>query len=344
MQPHYALTRPTVIRCLWLGITLCLAVFINACGGGGGGTPSVDSMAPTNVPPVASGAILISSESNLAEVGKRFITKLNVSPIDAKNSITGLTISNTTVGGATPSLTADGTLDWNPNANDVNTQELRIIATDATRVATELVLQVRVYQANTIFEVALVPDIAVYSDPDGAYVVKVETLDGSPLSGTIKVSESRHRDGGRSLAVTTSSPNVIAALTAHPKGNAAVAGLLTTQAVAKTMSPGMKYQDGLTPGIGMGSVNRYGINLYTTREEVYFWNPAAHSAKPGFGLWEQTKVMQVDSTCISKNECNKLGAPVILIHGFNPELFTIGGGEGTWGTLVNHLRYLSSVG
>lgn len=314
-------------------------------GGGGEGGGGSDTTTIEPPPALVAGVLLGQGIQRRAEVGQALRTELGLQPIDPANTIRSVAAVNPNASGAPATITLAGELAWTPNAADAATDRLDVHVMDGLGRLTTLALPVRVYTPRTVFEATLTPDSSTYSDAEGAYVVGAFSTDATPLAGKVTVTELRHRDGGRSIKVSASAPQVVPTLLAHPKGAALVASGFTTQAEVKPMAPGMVYQD-FPFGLAMGSVDRFGFNLYTTREEVYSFTTPIDGVESTYSAanLEQVRVMQVDSTCRSHTDCrNRDGAPIVLIHGFTPEteafdIGGIGGGEGTWGNLVNELN------
>ena len=354
MQPRYVFTRPIVTRCLWLGITLCLTtVLITACGGGGGGGDATTDTSVDQTPAISAAVRLDQGLGGFMEVGAPVVSKVTATALDKRNSVTGYTIVNTTVGGGAVTVSPDGTVQWTPNAVDFNTTAL-MLSVQLRQGATEKIsLPVIVHASTLLFEATLMADQSVYSDPDGNITLGAETIDGSLLSGKLKVTEFSDREGHLSYQATTGNEKVIVTFLDVPTIRSTSTTGMRTQAAA---APGMRditYALGLSSAAQHGDAqgcgpNIRGAQLYTTRIET-ITNSRYVSCIPVFSAgnapqfiqqppvartWNTVDAFQIDATCL--NDCMRKGAPIILIHGMHP-FHSVGGGEGTWGGLAKEL-------
>lgn len=337
------------------GITL-----LPACGGGsGGGSDGIvatdDSSNQTFVEPVKSGVVLSNGLNGRAVVGETYVGKLSVNQIDSRNQITSYAVSNPTTGGAVPTVSGDGTVTWVPNAIDVNTPALKVVVTQAqgetpTSTATA---SVSVYAKTLELSADIVPNQAFYSDSEGVYSVQIGSRSGAMPTGKILVYSYRSAAGGVSYSIKSTVADVFGILRDYPRATRSTGGLQTQSSTSKAPA---NIRSGMTTIVdeltahdveAQGSVlydNDHKVNTYTLRSDsissLFVNGPDAADAHIEYATSGQ-QIIQIDASCIinfATNTCSKAKAPVILIHGFTPEIMGIGGGVDTWGTLPKHLQ------
>ena len=344
MQPRYVFTRPIVTRCLWLAITLCLTVLITACGGGGGGGDPTTGTAVDETPAISTAVRLDQGLGGFMEVGSPVVGKVTATAVDKRNSVTGYTIINPTVGGGAVTVSPDGTVQWTPNAVDFNTTALTLSVRLDSGSAQNISLPVVVRASSIKFEATLKADQIQYSDLDGNISLRVGTIDGSPPSGNLIVTEFYDRDGNLSYRAKASNTKVLATFLDAPRYRVVSNSVLQTQSADAAPSlADVTYRLGIHAGGQKATSNCNLEELFTTRFELItdsYYKPCVYQAYNSpieFRTWEPVSVIRIDATCHDSITCKKQGSPVILIHGFEPT-HTLGGGAGTWGTLASELN------
>lgn len=290
--------------------------------------------------------------------------------IDPRNAVTGFQVSNATAGGAQPTIDSAGKLTFTPNDADFATRELSVTVQLREGGAKTLSVPVTVLRETLVTTLALQSGQTRYGDARGGYVIDVGTFDGVQPSGSVYLVERRDIQGNVTYAAQVSNSNVWVKFAQAPVFGGGVAPAANTnrkQALrAKTLaSDPEKPQEGLITLNGdeaqkllrvntVGSVlgkqsGAGGSNLYTTRVALTYPNrtvmwPQFWRSVIEYKLSKQVPAFQIDATCTkegasSDDECGaRTGAPVILIHGFMPEILgPFGGGTGTWGTMAKRL-------
>lgn len=341
------------------GMALMAVLALTGCGGGGGGDNSTNMSTSSSVPsqyiePIIAGVINSGGLDGRAVVGEVYTGKLLIGPADARNSITSYAISNPTSGGAVPSVAADGTVTWKPNAADVNTAALSVTVTLAQGSPSSVTVKipVNVYIKTLVMSAQISAGQYLYSDPNGTYTVQISHESGVTPSGKVEVISYRQVNGGIAYNVVASDPNVTGLLLDYPRVGSATPAI-STQSVNKVSAGHSLSQHNEFDEYGIDSKGaRFmdGLNIYTTRNApiASFEKRRDYDSvveRNNIEIAEiNHQVIQIDANCTfisAINNCSaKSEAPVILIHGFTPEIQdnpgwflpgVIGGGEGTWG-------------
>jgi len=290
------------------------------------------------VPAIVPGANLSNFPAGRATVGSPYEATLRIVPVDTRNTVASLEVSNPTPGGSSPGISLAGLLTWTPNEADFATTTLHIVARlqDGSSSAFDVPVTVTKYRL-----VANVPlnGAGRYSDPEGRYLVDVSpALPGGSVTGTLSISERYQLSGAFSNAISSSDgSHVILVLTA-PRGvpfpvDGEVGGKSPRKGAPTVRKGPPRQSEALFTAYGesiSGAKVDTGINLYTTRQGIQ-----------GF---DNVEVARIEANCDLLEDspsCNdaRLGSatPVILVHGFTPESSGLGGGTGTWGGLGSKL-------
>ena len=327
-----------------------------SCGG------DSDSNVPAVVPqepvePIVRGAVLAHALGDVAIIDMPYRSSVAVIPNDPRNSVTGLTIKNHTIGGSQPRIDSEGRVEWTPNAVDFsNTLELTITATLRDGESVDLASPVSVRRERLVHQAQLPSSGGRIADKNGRYLIKVEAEPNSaPLTGTLSISEVF--SSNESFVYVIRVPKAISAritvLDAPPilnsaaqvgsSGSAVGAKIASSRASALantlkglTSNVGAKLDPILT---GKGYVaNRGEVNVYTTRDAAFQYSRSTNEEKEYWSP-EATNIYQIDANCSTAVDCTSPSmsrSPVVLVHGFNLGQ-EVGGGEGTWGDLASAL-------
>lgn len=336
----------------WLPASAALVV-LAACGGGSDEAPNtlVDT-AVTVEEPIQAGLANMALSSVRAVIGEKITIKFTGVPLDSRNSVTGYAIKNPTAGGSAPQIATDGSIIWTPNAADINTFALKIDVNLAKGDSIiTMSLPVNVYQKKLEMSQNILATQSTYSDPEGIYTVTIGIKPGSTPSGKIELHSYRDTKGSVNYSVSSTDPNVVGMLTDSPPSGV-VAGGITAQNNTSKANPnpdlhvvenelnefGVEAIGSLIDRSAVGS----GIDLYTLRSDNRLLYPESEEYSTGMIKWsspvKNQQILQIDASCnLRNNKCTQSNSPVILIHGFNPEIFGIGGGSGTWGAFPKKL-------
>ncbi len=312
------------------------------------GTLALGCAGRTGVP----GVTMSSNLRCVTVIGQQCAGKISLRSNDERNLITNIQIANATAGGAAPTINLAGEVSWTPNATDVATRELTVTVTQQTGVPTVKKVAVDVLTRTVVFTTTLVPGQDIYTDPDGVVKVKVYARNNVPLSGTLTVYQDTILGAPPSYSMELPAAEFLGMFLEYPKGfksSTTSSGLNRaiqrngSQLMRNAVAPGLNSNgysifDELEMGVKLNTGTYVGLgDLFTTRTDVQ-----QLSGTGSYILFSNKQVIQIDSTCgewVSPgvSDCQKAGAPVILIHGFTPELLPMGGGVGTWGALANKL-------
>lgn len=346
---------------------ICASALLFGCGGGSSsGAPPVD---PPATDAIAPGAQLVRSLGNQALVGQPYTSSVAVVPNDSRNAVTGLAVTNSTAGGAAPSIDASGVVTWTPNEEDfVNTLDLTITATLREGPPTTLVSPVSVRKERLVHQESLPAGAGRIADPGGRYLIQVEPeTAGTSMSGTLSISEVYSTNGAFSYVVrvpTTSGARVTVldapeTLVVAPRTTAAEARIGARTASGrpgrlsvKDAAPDLEANVGgligswFTSGDGEGRVADIGeVKVYTTRGTPFTYALTLggnQETRPA----DRVQVFQIDANCKDAASCAAIKSndatpatrgPVILVHGFS-FFQSVGGGEDTWGSLASALK------
>lgn len=290
------------------------------------------------VPTIVPGANLSNFPAGRATVGSPYEATLRIVPVDTRNSVASLEVSNPTPGGSSPGISLAGLLTWTPNEADFATTALHIVARLQDGSSSAFDVPVTVTKHRLVANVPL-NGAGRYSDPEGRYLVDVSpALPGGSVTGTLSISERYQISGAFSNAISSSdSSHVILVITAPTGVPFPVDGEIAVKSPRKG-APAVRngprpqsaplftaYGESIT-----GAKVDTGTNLYTTRQGIQ-----------GF---KDVDVARIEANCDLKEDapsCNEArlasATPVILVHGFTPESFGLGGGTGTWGELGSKL-------
>lgn len=341
--------------------------FLAACGGGGGdGGATPPEVPPTETEPIAPGAQIAALPKGQPVVGKAYSGQLVLIPNDARNRVVGIQSINETAGGAPASIDANGNISWAPNELDFQgTRKLRITADFETGASGTYDVPVDVRKERVVLQATLPATSGTLADPGGRYLIKVEPeVAGTPMTGMLSIIETFARNGAYRFTVRvplTSNARVTvldapAPLLAAPSvadqraSDSRKQSLGAKTEAAPTARALGEVSPGLTADIGnaLGGdflSGRFGLratddwNVYTTRLAPFYYSIDQDGFRDTKSS-EASSVFQVDGNCSTIEACRSTdkmtAAPVILVHGFNP-WESIGGGEGTWGTLADAL-------
>lgn len=346
-----------------LALALLTSLVLVACGGGGGGgnTTTPPAQSALIVLPMGTDVVFTPVQLN-ALVGLPGTYKVRIMAADERNAIISYSVTNPTPGGAVPTVDASGIVSFTPNDADINTFELKVTIVLREGGAKTVNVPVEVRKEYLLATITLQAAQTNYSDPRGGYLIEVGTHDGSPISGEMRLVEIRAANGSVRPYVELSNPQVWVRFLETPINQVpSPASGITTQGFNDVDVPEPP-QVGLIRienaaaihnlgVIGMGSIlgddfnQSGGSNLVTTRYDLsYPVKNASTLNRLQYRQASQKQVIQIDATCATNiatiADClvGNDKAPVILIHGFNPEYFGLGGGEGTWGTFASRLK------
>lgn len=323
-----------------LAFALLASLALVACGGGGGGGGSGDTGTPTTPvvqqEPIQAGVVMAKPLMDVAMVGQPYENTVAVVPNDRRNEIVSLAITNPTAGGAQPSIDNTGLVTWTANDADfASTKVLRVTAKLKEGADVTVDTPVEVRNERLVYEVALGPDEASYSDPEGRYLVRVKRLNPSlPIIGILRIVEVFQATGYfiPSFRIANESNTDFVIIEQPISDPAAQAGGLVTQAQ-------VTYPLQVTPSFPVvnGSLVRDGNNVYSSRDWFAF-RKISPNLFTEYKVSDTAEVFSFLASCDSAQACRAMPqSPVILIHGFTPEILGLGGGERTWGKLPDAL-------
>lgn len=290
-------------------------------------------------PAIVPGATLSNAPAGRASVGSPYETALRLMPVDGRNAITSLQVSNPTPGGASPRISLQGLLTWTPNEADFATTTLHVGAGLQDGSSSSFDVPVTVTKHRLVANVAL-NGAGRYSDPEGRYLVEVAgATPGASITGTLSISERYQLSGAFSSEITSSdSSHVIEVITA-PMGvpfDAVAAGAASSsrqRALAAGNGRQRRFSAALSGAYAepiMGSNVDTGINLYSTRQRVPHFKDVEVAR-----IEANCSILSIMNTCDDARLAS--ATPVILVHGFTLESSGLGGGQDTWATLGSKL-------
>lgn len=355
----------------FLAITSLL--ILSSCGGNNGGdsaalenaasnkSNSLTTGLPSSESNTQKGAVIVKPLMDVAIVGQQYENSVYVAPTDSSNEIVSLSISNPTAGGAQPTIDKTGKVTWIANSADFeNTKRLQVTAKMKNGADIVLDTPVLVRNETLFYQVALGPDEASYSDPNGRYLVRVKRRNAAvAVTGTLKIYERFDSLGNLKWRMNINSSTAALDVLSSPIITPLTPNAARDQADFLAFTPPNDINlHPLTPlslenkfmGLSRkGSKVALRTNVYSSRNDnnktyTYLQNGESETVNP-----DEVEVFDFLANCNSELECKNLAqtkAPIILIHGFsgsdNVGYDGIEGGlSNTWGGLG---RKLTAVG
>ncbi|MDD2776504.1 MAG: hypothetical protein PHU06_11155 [Gallionella sp.] len=176
------------IQKLKIAIASLALLGLTACGGAGGGGGAANTQAGV----VQQGVIIPSGMAGIVIVGQPMTGFAEAISADKANTVSSLTISNNTAGGATPSIDAAGNISYTPNEQDFAAGKgaLHIMATLSNGATLVRDFFVDVRKTRDIINVALDATERNYTDAQGNYIIKVvKKTPTSQIAGTLHLFE-----------------------------------------------------------------------------------------------------------------------------------------------------------
>lgn len=376
--------------------SIFLSAMLTACGGGGGGTdtgsqitntitappttttttattattpvnPTVTVVAPV---PMREGAYVTRSLIPKATVGEQFDGAITARPLDERNEILGYTITNLTIGGATPSIKSSGSVTWLPNSNDLRGDgQLRINIRLKTGLETTHTVAFSVIEKKLVYGTSVGINDGTYSDPDGRFIVRVTRKNSTqPITSSgLNIWEFSDKNGPSysriELLGGATSANIEVfkkPIYASPKPSSSVnqkntngvsqqattnAACSTAENVSHPLFPASCFDQNLESQQGSVLGKSWSVatrtNLWTSRPKFTYTYNIAGDAVP-----DESQPSTVFETLISHSSADSVSrattkSPVILVHGFSGWDGATGGigggGKGTWGSLAKTL-------
>lgn len=324
-----------------------------ACGGAGGGGTAVGAQAGV----VQQGVIIPSGMAGIVIVGQPMTGFAEAISADKANTVSSLTISNNTAGGATPSIDAAGNISYTPNEQDFAAGKgaLHIMATLSNGATLVRDFFVDVRKTRDIINVTLDATERNYTDAQGNYIIKVvKKTPTSQIAGTLHLFEIYRSTGEFSWRMETTGDtfstsvleaptsvyvplntgtNMPAQVAGRQAGLSMPGGFTenTTEHPIRTIDAGL-----LLPPLVSGSKLNDGSNVYSSqqiKEYVYkdlvvkndllvignLTIPSFSQNVFDFGSnCSELTTKQVSSkTSVDCKQNPKNKPPVILIHGFS---------------------------
>lgn len=304
--------------------------------------------------PIGTGAILLTASLGRVAVGETLTATVKLAPLDGRNPTTGLSALNETPGGAPPAIATDGKLTWAPTAADFNTSALRIVAVHRDGTTSVHAAAVTVTKSRLVTRITL-SGPGRYGDESGRYILQIDGT-ASAATGTLVIAE--QYDASGAFTPVISLPDATLRLKsmrtpiAVPQSIQAAPPAQATAAQKASLEPPFTHATSI-----VGQLIDTGSNLYTVRQDVFHWVPGVVldtadllPRVDSFGAIAQrypaAEVARIESTCDyrRRGDCGiplsdgKNLSPVVLVHGFTPELSGLGGGQDTWGGLAAKLK------
>lgn len=318
---------------IWIYI-FAMAFVMAGCGGGSSAATNQSGEKATDVAPVRKEVVVDSIFQGTAMVGEQYVGEMSVTAVDARNSITSITVENPTSTGAKPTINAQGDLVWTPNAADFSTRELKITVASTHGGQTIVMMPARVGRKQVIHRIPIDAGEGNYSDSDGDFMIRVYKDNSvNPVGGVILVVQRQINDGGQGYEYEVEDGvNYNLEVLEQPSYQSAPRAGLFTQSDGEVLTYGPLDKNLETyPGTHINPWREK--NIWTERLHVQS-NPG-NSKNPKY--FNTVQIGAMVGGC--QNDCKAAiytKEPVILMHGFTPgppltEPF--GGGEDTWGEL-----------
>lgn len=337
-----------------------------ACGGGGGNTASTESgtnteLLQTTETAVNEGVMVGRQNASYAVLGDVYTTKLDVVPVDRRNSIESVAVINLNSQGAVPLLDGEGNLTWTPNEADyAGASDLSVTVTPKVGGAITEKLNIPVYKRRIALDVNVTGSGGSYGDDSRHYLIKVTpNQSGATLNGGVKVVEyvdPKERLMGRMIEEAGLNDTANVEIVSMPTlWSADATEQLSTQAQVYALSsmPSSGFLSRLKAGdtdVKYGSYLDNGANVFSSRKShVYTFLGHQRGTNDRANLKMEaprTRVFDYLSNCHDQTTgeltgCKSLAgkkAPVVLIHGFSPfdnawSILPQGGGASTFGEL-----------
>jgi len=326
-----------------------------------GGTSALDTNAlvwrvrgSLQQPPVGTGALLLTESLGRVAIGETLTATIKLTPRDERNPPTSLSALNETPGGASAALAADGKITWAPNAADFNTSALKIVARYGDGSTSTHSITVTVTKARLVAQIAL-SGPSRYGDESGRYVIQVDGS-ASAATGTLVIAERYDATGAFTPVVSVPDATLrvkfVREPLAVPQSAQSTPGALAKPTIQAALVSPFTHSTSI-----VGQKIDTDSNLFTVRQDVFHWVKgviydtttllprfvAFGAIAQKYPAWE---VARIEATCDyrRRGDCGvpvsdgKHLSPVMLVHGFTPELSGLGGGIDTWGSLAARLK------
>lgn len=330
-----------------------ITTLVAACGGSGANSTN------TTENTQQAGVIAPRGMGGTANVGQTYIGQVDVVPEDTTLTVTSLSITNNTAGGAQPSIDNSGNVTWVPNEIDFSTNKSSLLIVGKLSNGAELSGSVAmdVRKTKQVLKVTLSADEKTYADTEGRYVFDIsKETSASTITGELTITEKYRKNGEFTWSTDATGSGYIITVIQAPQTHLSSLeknSTLVVQTGLVSSSPHPINQitagDSDFPNISeKGSYLVEGTNVYSSRPAGYVYyktktenevSVTKPSALPGIN------VFWFGSNCVAATNCRDLAnnkSPVILIHGFSGTdnlgwSSIAGGNEATWGNTAKAL-------
>lgn len=291
-------------------------------------------------PPLQAGIEVFAGLSGRSVVGQPYQGRIRLAANDTRDPVVALALENRTSGGSRPTISLNGDVNWQPSAADFSTTSLYLCVTQQSGANSCFDLPVWVTKFRQVAQIALA-GAGSYSDPVGRYVVRVTNpVAPGDVTGSLTIEEQFDVGGYFTPRFTASTTSYGLEILRRPRPSALppsmALNLSSTQ--AKTLSAkreatstALTYRRSIR---GSKVITSQDADVYTTREDSF-------NADGSLWVLPEDEVARVESSCdlAQGAGCRTSSrSPIILIHGFTPEIYALGGGTGTWGSLAARLQ------